>query len=45
MFSYDADLPIDEDAADDVFVFELASFHSNKEGRWRYTRGNVDWIV
>lgn len=45
MFLYDADLPIDEDAADGVFASEPASFHSNTEERSRYMRGNVDWTV
>lgn len=44
-FSCDADLPIDEDAVDGVFVSEPASFHSNMEERSRYMQGNVDRIL
>lgn len=43
-FSCDVDLPIDEDAVGDAFVFEPASFHSSTEVLSHYTRANVDRI-
>lgn len=43
-FSCDADLPIDEDAADGAVAFEPAPFHSNTEEQSHCTQGNVDRI-
>lgn len=44
-FSYDVDLPIDEGAADDAFVFGPASFRPSTEELSHYTQVNVDRIL